>query len=66
MIYHGLGKDGKPSGEPKRYYNEVFDLKKTALPKRDISSMFDKICSPVEEIKVGKVVLQQTFDDDIF
>ena len=51
LVYDGLGADGKPVGEPKRYYNEVYDLKKTAPPKRDISSMFDKICSPVKEVK---------------
>ena len=64
LVYDGLGSDGKPVGEPKRYYNEVYDLKKTAPPKRDISSMFDKICSPVKEVKIGSSVMQETFDFD--
>lgn len=64
LVYDGLGSDGKPVGEPKRYYNEVYDLKKTAPPKRDISGMFDKICSPVKEVKIGKTVMQETFDFD--
>ena len=64
LVYDGIDKDGKPNGEPKRYYNEVYDLKKTTLQKHDISNIFDKICEPVETIEVKKTILQQTFDVD--
>ena len=71
LVYNGLGKDGKPIGEPKRYYNEVYDLKQAPREKRDVIGLFDKMCKPVEILEMGnkeKVVLQQTFDvdDEVF
>ena len=68
LVYDGLDSNGKPKGTPKRYYNEVYDLKKVAPKKRDITELFNKICNPLEEIKVGNFVLQKTFDldDEIF
>ena len=68
LVYDGLDKDGKPVGEPKRYYNEVYDLKKTKPIKRDITGIFDKICNPVKEVKIGKTIMQETFDfdDEVF
>ena len=68
LVYDGVDKLGKPCGECKHYYNEVFDLKKNAPKKRAVTDIFDKICSPVSEVKIGKSVLQETFDldDEIF
>ncbi len=68
LVYDGLDSNGKPKGIAKRYYNEVFDLKKTAPKKRNITDMFDKICNPLEEAKIGKHVLTKTFDldDEVF
>ena len=40
----------------------------TAPKKRDITGLFDKICSPVKTEVIGKTTVQETFDfdDDIF
>ena len=65
LVYKGVGKDGKPLGEPKRYYNDVYDLKKTVPEKRDISSLFDNICSPIKEYKTSQTVMKEVLDNDI-
>lgn len=62
LVYDEVGKDGKPCGEPKRYYNEVYKLKQTVPKKQEVRNMFDKICEPVESLPSDKVTLYQTFD----
>ncbi len=67
LVYNGVGKDGKPAGEPKRYYNEVYDLKKMASQKKDLSSLFDNVCKPLDIISGNQLELSQTFEfDEIF
>lgn len=67
LVYNGVDKVGKPDGTPKRYYNEVYDLKKEKPKKKDIFSLFDKFCTPIPEVDVGQTVLQETFDfDEVF
>ena len=67
-VYNGVGADGKPLGEPKRYYNEVYDLKQKSKTKKDLSSIFDKVCVSLPELKVSGKVIQETldFDEEIF
>ena len=68
LVYNSLDSEGKPAGKPKRYYNEVYDLKKTAPKKETVSNIFDKICKPVETYSVSNFVLEETFDldDELF
>ncbi|MBO5927838.1 MAG: hypothetical protein J6Q32_03195 [Clostridia bacterium] len=61
-VYDGIGKDGKPFGVPKKYHNEVYNLKKKIPSKTNISSLFDKFCSPLDEIQSENRTIQQTFD----
>lgn len=64
LVYDEIDNYGKPKGEPKRYHNEVFDLKKSSPPKRSIISEFDKICTPIQEVTIGNHSYVETFDFD--
>lgn len=65
LVYNEIGKDGKPCGDCKRYYNEVYDLKKSKKTKQeDVLNIFDKFCVPLNHIQVGHVTLTETFDYD--
>lgn len=64
LVYEEIDNYGKPKGEPKRYHNEVFDLKKSSPPKRSIISEFDKICTPIQDVTIGNYSYVETFDFD--
>lgn len=69
LVFSGVDMNGKPCGDCRRYYNEVYDLKKSAITtKTNVTSVFDKICKPVEDFVSDDVVLQQVLDidDEIF
>ncbi len=67
LVYGDIGSDGKPCGECKRYYNEVYDLKHKVTEKKSVSTLFDKICKPILDLEVSETKLTRTFEfDEIF
>ena len=64
LLYNGLDENGYPVGEPIRYKNEVFELKKLMEEtKFDLSTVFDKFCTRAHEISVKQTTLSEILDD---